>query len=384
MAEVKALVEDLQAINSVAIGAINDNEEKSQKFRNLFVEEYFADDAPVHTPGDPPHAVNLCVGDVLKHPLYTETVTQASFVADKFKNTRLKMFLKKELDIEDGRVGVNMPVITRWGSHLKMFKSLANYREEILAIIQPSHPAAKYVDPPSKKQNPPNPNPLRLRPIVTSTDFWTKLDQLINVLNPLVDAITALEKDASISNVKHKWSILENTYSTNSANLIPDFIKLFVSQKLKDRWTIISNPIHDLSFLLDPRFRDISPNTLVKRSGISLLQKVAGNLWSTQFDAEFTKFREKRFPFDLVIPIEADPVKYWRDQFDSQEGKLLATVALKVITFPQSSASVERSFSALRRVHTWERSSLGREKLSKLIYIYVNCAALRKLQKRLI
>jgi len=52
--------------------------------------------------------------------------------------------------------------------------------------------------------------------------------------------------------------------------------------------------------------------------------------------------------------------------------KELATVALKILKFPQSSASVERSFSAVRRVHTWQRSKIGRKKLAKLVFIYVN------------
>jgi len=62
----------------------------------------------------------------------------------------------------------------------------------------------------------------------------------------------------------------------------------------------------------------------------------------------------------------------------AKESKLLAKVALKLINFPQSSASVERTFSAVRRIHTWQRGSLGRETLSKLVYIYVNRRALQK------
>jgi len=61
-------------------------------------------------------------------------------------------------------------------------------------------------------------------------------------------------------------------------------------------------------------------------------------------------------------------------------GKTLASIALPLLQFPQSSAAVERSFGALQRVHTWQRGSLGREKLAKMIYIYVNCSALRKLK----
>jgi len=94
---------------------------------------------------------------------------------------------------------------------------------------------------------------------------------------------------------------------------------------------------------------------------------------------EVMKFRKREYPYDENVPVEGDPIEYWKNLSLTLEGKELAEVALSLLQFPQSSASVERSFSALRRVHTWQRASLGREKLAKMIYIYVNSAALRRL-----
>jgi hypothetical protein len=74
-----------------------------------------------------------------------------------------------------------------------------------------------------------------------------------------------------------------------------------------------------------------------------------------------------------------DPIMYWRrirQLFPSNHG--LADIAIELLSFPASAAAVERTFSIVRRVHTWQRNKLGRDTLSKLVYIYVNQRALEK------
>jgi hypothetical protein len=46
------------------------------------------------------------------------------------------------------------------------------------------------------------------------------------------------------------------------------------------------------------------------------------------------------------------------------EAKHLAMVALKILSFPQSSAAVERSFSFLRDIHMPKWNKLGRDMLA--------------------
>jgi hypothetical protein len=56
-------------------------------------------------------------------------------------------------------------------------------------------------------------------------------------------------------------------------------------------------------------------------------------------------------------------------------------IALKVLSFPASCAAVERSFSCVRRIHTWQRNRLAPETLANLVYIYLNSRALAKINK---
>jgi len=105
-----------------------------------------------------------------------------------------------------------------------------------------------------------------------------------------------------------------------------------------------------------------------------LIQNITG---SNALISEFVKFRTSQYPFADVVTQYEDPVEYWQKLICVSETQHLAKLALKLIGFPQSSASVERTFSAVRRIHLWQWACIGREKLRKLVYIYVNRHALR-------
>jgi len=149
--------------------------------------------------------------------------------------------------------------------------------------------------------------------------------------------------------------------------------------KLRERWNLIQDPIHTISYFFDPRFRQQMISEQLRRNVTTVIKKLVSSDQSNWIEKEFAKFRNKEYPYDEVVPADSDPIIYWKNLATTVEGSKLSRVVLNILQFPQSSASVERSFSALRRVHTWQRASLGREKLSKMIYVYVNCATLRKI-----
>jgi len=226
----------LEEINATVHGLINDNENKSLLLRQKFHEKF--SEKIVHTPGDPPHAGQKVFQDIVESDQFKITNSHATFIADKFKNTRLKQFLKQELDIENYRVSTNMPVITRWGTHLKMYKTLVKHREEMESVLR--NPAAKayiHTDLPS---------------IVFNIHFWNNLSTLISVVKPIAEAITDLEKDTCISNVYRAWKFLEDFYSPQNPTTIPEDTKRFIRARLNERWNLIQDPLHTTSYLLDP------------------------------------------------------------------------------------------------------------------------------------
>jgi hypothetical protein len=81
--------------NGISVnGIISDNEEKMKKVRKEFYRSHASEpNNVVSAPGDPPHALQLVIGDFLKSDdvavsKYKLTTEKAQYIAGKFKNTR--------------------------------------------------------------------------------------------------------------------------------------------------------------------------------------------------------------------------------------------------------------------------------------------------------
>lgn len=157
-------------------------------------------------------------------------------------------------------------------------------------------------------------------------------------------------------------------------------------EKLNARWALFSTRIHIASFLLDPRFRDIlsSKDSDEAEQQFGLAEEFIKefdyqNQWQETLEASFISFRSTEGSFSEECTREQDPLVWWgKIRVKSLKNRALADIAIEILSFPASAASVERSFSIVRRVHTWQRNRLGRKKLAKLIYIYMNTRALDK------
>lgn len=98
-------------------GIISDNESKMRKFRQILREKYQAGEIVSQMRaypffaipgsllfifslimiGDPPHGLQLILKDIFKDPTVALFLTNAQFISEKFKNTRLRSFLKEKL-----------------------------------------------------------------------------------------------------------------------------------------------------------------------------------------------------------------------------------------------------------------------------------------------
>eukprot|EP01121_Diplochlamys_sp_Union-15-3_P016298 TRINITY_DN5519_c0_g1_i4.p1 TRINITY_DN5519_c0_g1~~TRINITY_DN5519_c0_g1_i4.p1 ORF type:complete len:133 (-),score=24.16 TRINITY_DN5519_c0_g1_i4:230-628(-) len=105
------------------------------------------------------------------------------------------------------------------------------------------------------------------------------LSFIIEFMKPLVLAIQFLEGDFIISNVLNKWMELESVYRVKkNETLSQKTIKLreFVGDQLNKKWDLISDHIHAGSFLLDPRFREISLPPPEFKDGEQFIKELVG------------------------------------------------------------------------------------------------------------
>jgi hypothetical protein len=113
---------------------------------------------------------------------------------------------------------------------------------------------------------------------------------------------------------------------------------------------------------------------------ITFFKKLVGiEKWTADIQSQFNAFRAGTRPFRES---REDPILYWRSLMCVTEAKHLATVALKILSFPQSSAAVERSLSFIRDIHTTKRNKLGRDTLAKLVYVKFNLLCKKHLHEK--
>ncbi len=94
MKELNNVERELKQIGVEIIGLITDNEPKMVKVRGDFEEQHRLMEKHIACPGDPPHALQLVIGDVLTHKLWENICNQSNILQKGFKNTRCKQFLK--------------------------------------------------------------------------------------------------------------------------------------------------------------------------------------------------------------------------------------------------------------------------------------------------
>ena len=88
-------------------------------------------------------------------------------------------------------------------------------------------------------------------------------------------------------------------------------------------------------------------------------------------------------PFDLTVAWELAAsgrvvgAAWWRTYF-IETAPTLASLAVRVLSVPPSSASAERMFSTFGRIHTDKRNQLSHDTVKKLGFISFNERALRE------
>jgi hypothetical protein len=145
----------------------------------------------------------------------------------------------------------------------------------------------------------------------------------------------------------------------------------FIRDHLDKRWRLFAEYIHWTAFALDPWFRDISIDSDDYALAEYFLNKFSDN------ETEQEEVRNDLIAFCLcqnifsqvqsyfIIIDNVDPVVFWRRLLASSgKNRKIVRIALDVLSLPASCAAVERSFSCVRRIHTWQRNRLAPETLA--------------------
>lgn len=204
------------------------------------------------------------------------------------------------------------------------------------------------------------------------------------VLKPICHVISSIEgDDAVLSDVPYVfYEIKKSLISLKSTPLQTDEEEKFASV-LKDRQTMCCQPVHLMTYILDPRYddKDVTPEDF--QLAVDFLIKFSSNLGlpSEEVIADFAKFQAKEgiYSNDVIWKSSkhVSPLIWWKGLLKNQP---LSQLTEKLFSIPPSSAACERIFSAFGNTHTLIRNRLTNERVSKLIAVRSNLILQNKMK----
>jgi len=220
-----------------------------------------------------------------------------------------------------------------------------------------------------------------------SKEFWTELEPLRELLQPIDEALKMSESGKShLGHVLERW--LKITKHLNIKKLDFQELEPFMSTDngtFSKRYNRQVVTLHIVAFFLMPQ----SHNQRIPVEFDGRIYDFFRQYTTVQEEfntlcCEFEDFRAQQPPFEPARRYWAfsnDPKRFWHAAAGNTEqvGKL----AIRIFCTPVNSVASERAFSIQNLIHTKARNALQSERVEKLTYTYTNGRILHHTDKSL-
>ena len=210
--------------------------------------------------------------------------------------------------------------------------------------------------------------------IIEDSDFWTRLEIFHQIMRPY-DCMTKLfESDnMTLAQIMTSWAwlagILENLPPALSE------VKIFLYNKLNNRWQKIYDPAFIVSWALhpsnDPNYLTYGITLDIQEMAYQLFKKIYPNYNVNAFLEGWLAYRNRTGIFNkqsLWTPIFINnPMKFW--QSIEEIYPELSVFAQRLFAITPNAAASERIWSVLSNIHTAKRNRLTAERSGKLAKI---------------
>jgi hypothetical protein len=337
------------------LGIISDNAANMKKCGKLLADKY----ETTTWIGCLAHTLNLLIADLLKMPEVHEVFKMVvDIVKCVLKSNIFCAEFKKIATDKLLNVTLVLPVKTRWGSYSHCLENFLKSKEILQTMVI----------------NENNREMQKFKSELLEGNTWSIIEKQINLFKPIVKWIFKLEGDAcTIHLVQRALEEVESILISDAAKQIfSDEHYSSVLQKFKERKQNCLKPVHLAAVILDPKNQGTSLNSEEHLDGCSAILDIAEcDAQTILIELSDYKCRnglfEKEFVWQTAQSIE--PIAWWQSLYPNC---LLGKVALKILTVPATSASVERSFSTFSNIHTKKRNRLQTERCMKICYISHN------------
>lgn len=366
LSEIVKIIDKLGAAKFLAV--VSDNAANMVKCGRLLSEKY----PHIIWIGCMAHTLHLLIGDILKCETVRRFSSDAVEIIKTIRNSQLLAADFKQIGQEKNiNVSLHLPVKTRWGSYLECLNSLVATKS-ILQIMAINEDATKTL---SKK----------VKQTLLDDHFWSHLENLRSLMQPIVYWITYLEGDynsihlvwSSFSEIGQKFDQLLSLAIESSTEA--EFIKTQFEERLQNAL----KPIHLGACLLDPKSQGLIMSAQQQIDGCEVIcQQIAGNMINVDEQnvmQELAMYRSREGIWGKEFVWRAAdkicPVLWWKTFYQNTD---LGKVAIKILNVPATSASVERSFSTFSHIHNKKRHKLNTTRAGKLCYIAHNWKIMHK------
>ena len=150
----------------------------------------------------------------------------------------------------------------------------------------------------------------------------------------------------------------------------------YVQQQARKRWDLISDFSHAAAYTVDPRFRtEPLPILYLDEAESYFKDEVGKDKWVRDLQPQFHQYRRAQGPFAhdrWTLERSDNPRRPWQAMALDPTYCEFAQLALETLSIPTGIASVERTVSGLRRIHTWQRNRLSPSRVDKLVFVHQN------------
>ncbi|EGZ08873.1 hypothetical protein PHYSODRAFT_339296 [Phytophthora sojae] len=221
----------------------------------------------------------------------------------------------------------------------------------------------------------------QVKKTIRDQSFWSKLEQVVAFLDPIIEALRELESDnCSTSRVysRFKWLLNHPAYGTDE---VQSPIQAAIKGLVDKRWKHVHTDAIGLAFLLDPHttltdFVGTDEKDTIKqgcafaeRSGI--LDELG--VTRAQFNGAMYSFASEKRKWTPAMWRDnegAAPQDWWPTH--ANQYPMAWEIARLVFAIPPSSAASERAWSIMDFIHSKKRNRLAVDKVDMLASIYAN------------
>lgn len=217
-----------------------------------------------------------------------------------------------------------------------------------------------------------------IKSLVLSESFWDKVDLCIQILEPIINTLNELQTDKCvIHKVFTSFTKLEQILfpAIEQSEIFEEQEKLRLKNKIKERKEFALKPIHMAAAKLDPNNQgcELNPEQSMDANEFIHNTAVNMNLNEGQVMADFAMYQQREQVWNRAFiwksAEKTSPLLWWKTYAAQSE---LSQIAIRILSAPTTSTTVERSFSTFGWIHSKKRNRLTTERAGKLTYLSFN------------